>query len=125
MATKLRIDLPGLTLAETTWEAVAVNVLQRPAGGLGNGCCEKCGRQPPRDPHHRWLASQGGPDVPSNLVALCGFCHSWCHRHPAEAEAGAWIIQAPWNFRDQPIRLWNGMLTRLDDMYGYDVLEYP
>jgi len=37
----LRIDLPGLTLKEATWEAVAVNVLLRPAGGLGNGCCEK------------------------------------------------------------------------------------
>lgn len=108
-----------------TWEKTAALVLARPAGGIGNGKCEKCGQDPPVHPHHRWLKSQGGPDVPSNIAALCAGCHRWCHEHPAEAGQDGWIVQAPWDFRGQPVRLWNGMVARLDDEYGYDILEYP
>lgn len=45
-----------------------------------------------RDAHHLVLRSQGGPDEPWNLIAVCrdvdggeGGCHSWIHRHPAES----------------------------------------
>ena len=75
----------------------------------------------PADPHHRWLKSQAGLDVPSNLAALGRGCHDWCHQHPAEAEAGGWIVQAPYDFRGTPVRLHNGLLVRLTDDYGYDI----
>src|SRR5512134_1494582 len=37
------------------------------------------------DMHHIWEVSAGGPDNPSNLIALCPTCHSLYHRgtiHP-------------------------------------------
>jgi hypothetical protein len=123
--TRLRIDLPDLVLAETTWEAVSALVLQRPCGGIGNGNCERCGKEPPTDPHHRKLRSRRGPDVPSNIAALGSGCHRWCHLNPAEAEDTGWIVASEGDHRVQPVRLWNGILTRLDDLYGYDVLEWP
>jgi HNH endonuclease len=125
----LAVDVP---LAETTWEAVAALVLQRP----WDGRCERCGKERPTDPHHRWLKAQGGLDVPSNLAALCRPCHDWCHQHPAEAAEGGWIVQAappvslipftagPYDFRGTPIRLHDGRVARLDDYYGYDVIDW-
>ena len=47
------------------------------------------------------------------------------HEHPAEAVAGGWIVQAPYDFRSTPIRLHDGMVALLNDYYGYDVLEWP
>lgn len=35
--------------------------------------------------HHVLRRSQGGPDTPENLVALCAVCHGWVHEHPALA----------------------------------------
>lgn len=116
---------PDVALSETSYEAVARLVLARPAGGLGNGQCERCGKEPPTEAHHRWLRGQRGPDVPSNLAALGPRCHRWCHAHPAEAEEQGWIVTAPGDFRGVPVRLHNGILTRLDDAYGYDVIDWP
>ena len=122
MGRKLDADV---LLAEGTWEAVAAMVLLRPHGGIGNVNCERCGKHRATDPHHRRLKAQGGPDAPSNLGCLCRFCHDWCHAHPAEAVGEGWIVEAPGDFRAVPVRLWNGILTRLDDYYGYDVIEWP
>jgi hypothetical protein len=117
LPTRLHTDI---RLAETSWEAVAALVLARPWAGR----CERCGKEPPTDPHHRWLRSQGGLDVPSNLAALGRSCHDWCHRNPAEATAGGWMVQAPWDFRGTPVRLWDGLLVRYGDDYGYEILEW-
>jgi hypothetical protein len=119
--TRLNTDL---RLSGAAWEAMAAMVLLRPHGGIGNGMCERCGQHRATDPHHRWLKSQGGPDVPGNLACLCRKDHDWCHAHPAEAAAEGWIVQAPYDFRGTPVRLWNGILTRLTDDYGYDILEW-
>lgn len=35
--------------------------------------------------HHIRRRSQGGSDDPSNLLAVCGRCHTWIHSNPAEA----------------------------------------
>lgn len=48
-------------------------------------CCDGCTGQY-EQAHHRRRRSQGGNDTPANLVAICGPCHDYIHRHPAEAE---------------------------------------
>lgn len=35
--------------------------------------------------HHKKRRSQGGKDEPSNLLAVCAFCHDKIHRNPAES----------------------------------------
>lgn len=42
--------------------------------------------------HHKLLRSQGGTDQPSNLMAVCCFCHFWIHDHPIEAARLGFII---------------------------------
>lgn len=120
MGRALRADV---TLAEATWEQVASLVLARP----WTGRCERCDLAQPTDPHHRVLRAQGGLDVPSNLAALCHFCHVWCHAHPADAAEGGWIIPAPHDWRAVPIRLRSAagdITARLTDDYGYDIIDW-
>lgn len=121
MGTRLRTDV---LLEQTTWDAVAALVLLRP----WTGRCERCGKERAVHPHHRWLKSQGGLDVPSNIAALCAVCHREVHEHPAAAlwdgTQGGWIVQAPHDFRATPIRCWDGMVARLTDDYGYDIIEW-
>ena len=38
------------------------------------GRCEYCGKRAV-DPHHIKYRSQGGSNLPSNLIALCRTCH--------------------------------------------------
>ena len=35
--------------------------------------------------HHIRRRSQGGSDLPANLLAVCFWCHEHIHRHPAES----------------------------------------
>ena len=44
-----------------------------------NELCWLCDRRPGVHVHHRIHRSQGGGDVPENLVWLCGACHD--HEH--------------------------------------------
>ena len=81
--------------------------------------CERCGRRPPSEAHHRWLRSQGGPDDPANLAALCVFCHKWCHANPAAAVEEGWIVQAPHDYAGTELVLAGGMRCLLDAHYGY------
>lgn len=39
------------------------------------------------DMHHIWEVSAGGSDDPSNLIALCSFCHDLYHRGTIKAES--------------------------------------
>ncbi len=39
------------------------------------------------DIHHIWEVSAGGGDDPSNLIALCSFCHDLYHRGTIKAES--------------------------------------
>src|SRR5580704_8412001 len=39
------------------------------------------------DMHHIWEVSCGGSDDPSNLIALCSFCHDLYHRGTIKAES--------------------------------------
>ena len=91
--------------------------LLRPAGRR----CERCGAHPAVHAHHRRLASQGGPDVTSNLAALCASCHRWCHEHPAQAAIAGWIIMSGAEPAAIPVTLWDGRLAWLNDEAGYDL----
>jgi hypothetical protein len=37
--------------------------------------------------HHIWEVQAGGPDDPSNLIALCSYCHDLYHRGTITAES--------------------------------------
>ena len=39
------------------------------------------------DMHHIWEVSAGGGDDPSNLIALCSYCHDLYHRHTISSAA--------------------------------------
>jgi hypothetical protein len=39
------------------------------------------------DMHHMWEVSAGGGDDPTNLIALCSFCHDLYHRGIIKAES--------------------------------------
>jgi len=41
--------------------------------------------------HHIMRRSQGGPDIPSNLLACCHFCHTWIHNNVAAAKVAGWL----------------------------------
>ena len=47
--------------------------------------CLSCGHGRIIDPHHVLLKSQGGDDVPANLVPLCRECHGALHGRPYRA----------------------------------------
>ena len=62
-----------------------------------NNCCEACGRHGANNAHHRRNQSQGGQDVLSNLMLLCGSGTTGCHgkvtRSPKWAEERGYTIQ--------------------------------
>lgn len=131
---KRKVDIAGL-LPERDWETIQAIVLARPAGGSGYwkadkfillepGRCERCGRQRASDAHHRKLVSEGGPDVISNLAALCRECHDWCHRN-VEAARGLGFIVRGRDWRVKAIQLWDGSLVTLDDDGMYPFQGWP
>ena len=70
--------------------AVKAYVLAR-----AKGCCEGCGLDAPfrtrtgrpyLEPHHTRRISDGGPDHPAAVIALCPTCHRRVH-HAADGEA--------------------------------------
>ena len=46
--------------------------------GLDNPRCERCGAVAV-DVHHIIFRSQGGSDMPINLISLCRSCHEMAH----------------------------------------------
>ncbi len=119
---KDRVSIGGLETT-TGWRQVKAMVLARPPGGR----CEACGQRKATDAHHRLLTAQGGPDVASNLAALCRNCHSWCHDHPHSAVARGLIVRPgpgePW--RNRAVLLWDDAIVTLDDDAGYGFVGFP
>lgn len=60
-------------------------------------CCEICGVWGASNAHHRRNRSQGGLDILSNLLLLCGSGTTGCHgrigREPEMAEWVGWTIR--------------------------------
>jgi hypothetical protein len=133
---KNRMQVAGM-VGQTEYVNLKMLVLARPSGGEGvwltegkfrllrSGRCEKCGERLACDAHHRVLTAQGGPDVASNLAALCRQCHDWCHLHPDEARLGGWILRSGDDFRARAILVWDGSIVLLDDEAGYSFQKWP
>lgn len=126
---KPKLDVGGLA-TETDWLSMSALCRARPPGGLGNwsggkftllrpGKCERCGDRWATDAHHRVLQSQGGPDVLSNLSALCRRCHGWVHTHRVESELAGFIVPSWQDFRVKAFTMYDGTIRLADDEGGY------
>lgn len=132
---KPKVSIAGLAPL-TDWKELTARVLARPHGGSGHlrsgrfildqpGLCERCGKTRASEAHHRKLVSEGGPDVASNLAALCRQCHSWCHTHPSAARKGGWIVTAWADWEVKALLLWDGSMVLLDDSACYSFIGWP
>lgn len=81
---------------------------------LDGGCCRACGTSVPFDPahppHHIKYRSQGGKDVPENLITLC-VMHDFCVHNGAKVNGvrkpGRWIMWTILNkLKDEPDYRW-------------------
>jgi 5-methylcytosine-specific restriction endonuclease McrA len=106
---------PAHPEVQVSWAEMSAEVLKRPLGGR----CERCGKRQATDAHHRMSRAQGGPDTPSNLAAICRFCHDEVHEDPAAARPGGWIVPKGSDYRSRALILWDGTIATLDDQYGY------
>lgn len=109
-----------VNLTSVDWDVIRAQVLARPFDGR----CERCGQRAPSEAHHRQLRSRRGRNAPSNLTALCGKCHAWCHANPADAEDTGWMVSSEGDPAQIPVRLHHGWQVLLDDLYGYVILDY-
>jgi hypothetical protein len=80
-------------------------------------CCEICGKWG-NNAHHRKNRSQGGKDVLSNLMLLCGSgttgCHGYVTEHPAEGRDKGWCVWSHQKPAEVPV-LYRGQLVSLGD----------
>ena len=81
--------------------------------------CARCGHSLANNAHHRKNKSQGGQDVLSNLVLLCGSgttgCHGWVTGHPLEAYANGLSVRSHDDPAAIPV-LYRGTKVLLDDL---------
>lgn len=86
----------------------------------GNRCARCAGWSPDgMNLHHRQLRSQGGKNVISNLISLCGSgttgCHGWAHANVADARAIGLIVPSWADPAETPVRTWLGLVLLTDD----------
>lgn len=64
-------------------------------GDRDHGRCVRCYAMG-GNRHHRKRRSQGGKDLGSNLILLCGSgttgCHGYVHAHPEESYIKGWLV---------------------------------
>ncbi|HEU5032716.1 MAG TPA: HNH endonuclease signature motif containing protein [Spirillospora sp.] len=115
------------------WEALRAAVHTRSGGRCEAGVVDKCrdrrgdfARLGGHQAHHRKLRSRGGPDEVANLVAVCGYCHDWIHRHPRKATELGLIVPS---WADPEVRGLirpDGSVVLLDTDGGYvPVMDAP
>lgn len=102
-------------------------VLERAARPNDVLLCEKCGKQPPAEIHHRTGRQMGGSrekwvNQPGNLLALCASCHHGVTHTKGQREfieTCGWLVR-----RGQvlpaaiPVVLWHDLVL-LDDHGNY------
>lgn len=57
------------------------------------GVCERCGKAPSNQWHHRINRSQGGPWTAANGMHLCTRCHAYITEHPKVSYQMGWSIR--------------------------------
>lgn len=81
---KVDREFPPEVRAEVYWRA--------------GGFCERCGRHPIREYHHRLRRGQGGMGTLDNCAGLCdgwaGSCHAWVHANIDDAVEQGWLIRS-------------------------------
>jgi hypothetical protein len=92
-------------------------VHKRSSALTGRRLCERCGRRPGREVHHRKNRSQGGRWALANLLDLCSPCHQFLTVNPAlakEPESG-WSVASHQDPAAVPVRLAGRGLVLLTD----------
>ena len=81
-------------------------------------CCEIC-NAPANNAHHRKNRSQGGQDVLSNLLLLCGSgttgCHGWVTNHPRTSMERGWSVPSWRDPAETPVTVYCTRLVLLSD----------
>lgn len=81
---------------------------ERSSGDPDIGLCELCGK-PANNAHHRKNRSQGGRDVLSNLLLLCGSgttgCHGWITNYPRTSAERGWTVLSFEDSATKPVYL--------------------
>lgn len=93
------------------------------------GRCEICGLYGANNAHHRRNKSQGGQDVLSNLMLLCGSgttgCHGFVTEHPTDAVVEGWTIQGVVAVPARTEVRVRGVKGLLDDAGGFTRVPAP
>ena len=84
--------------------------------------CAKCGATKELQVHHRIRRSQGGKDLPSNLITLCAYHHRWVHEHPYKARDGGWLLLPSDTPHEVSVKhvLWPSWEVRLTDELTFE-----
>lgn len=56
------------------------------------GRCERCGRNPIQEYHHKLMRSAGGMGTLDNCAGLCWPCHGHVHANPTESYEHGWLL---------------------------------
>ena len=62
--------------------------------GITDRWCDSRCEQRAVHVHHMLRRSQGGPDTPDNLMALCDFHHRMIHDRPEQAYDAGYLVRA-------------------------------
>lgn len=91
--------------------------------------CVRCGVIGAHNRHHRLLRSQGGRDLGSNLISLCGSgttgCHGWVHANPEQAQRGGWVVRSDMDPHHVPLLCFMRGWVLLRDDLSYEVVAIP
>ena len=98
-------------------------VVKHRAERMGWPLCERCGREPVEQVHHRRPRAAGGSkradtNVPSNLLGLGVRCHQHVESHREEAYSHGWLVRQSASPREVPVRIHDRGLVVLDDIGG-------
>lgn len=89
-------------------------------------CCEICGK-PGNNAHHRKNKSQGGLDVLSNLMLLCGSgttgCHGWVTVNPHKSRHNGWTVLRHQEPEQIPVRRRGVRVMFADDGFFIEIPE--
>lgn len=102
-------------------------VVKHRAERMGWDLCERCGRAPGTNLHHRRPRGAGGSkdpatNLPSNLLWLCGSgttgCHGWIESNRAAAIEHGWLLRSWQTPIESPVRIHDRGDVVLDDIGG-------
>lgn len=99
--------------------------IQERSGGL----CERCGKNPVEQHHHRRPRGSGGSRRPetnkaANALGLCMYCHADIEDHRSQALKYGWLVPQHRIPSEVPV-LRRGLWAMLDDHGDYVSIPEP